>query len=132
MTIKAKMVNQGRLTAREADVAMLMAEGHADKVIARLLAVSIRTVNAHVGNIYEKLELHSESIGVSTAVINNRCYAVAVMIAKGMISVSIKSIVMVLIFNATLVDDDSAVRVRNGRGRAHAHVSRLRSRVGDA
>jgi len=131
VTIKARMVNQGRFTKREAEVATLMAEGHADKVIARLLAVSIRTVNVHANNIYEKLELHAESIGASTAAINNRCYAVAVMIARGMISVSIKSIVMVLIFNATLVDDDSAVRVRNGRGRAHAHVSRMR-RVGDA
>ena len=125
MSIKAEMINQGRFTQREAQVATLMAEGHADKIIARLLAISIRTVNVHANNIYEKLELYSASIDDNTAAINSRVYAVAVMIAKGMVSVSIKSVALMLIFNMAQLDDEF-MRSRSGRVRVRVPAARMR------
>jgi DNA-binding CsgD family transcriptional regulator len=125
MSIKAEMINQGRFTQREAQVATLMAEGHADKIIARLLAISIRTVNVHANNIYEKLELYSASIDDNTAAINSRVYAVAVMIAKGMVSVSIKSVALMLISNMAQLDDEF-MRSRSGRVRVRVPAARMR------
>lgn len=48
-----------RLTAREREVALLMAEGKASKVIARELGISDKTVQVHRHNTMEKLGLHS-------------------------------------------------------------------------
>ncbi|WP_409027368.1 response regulator [Janthinobacterium sp. SUN098] len=48
-----------RLTAREREVALLMAEGKASKVIARELGISDKTVQVHRHNAMEKLGLHS-------------------------------------------------------------------------
>ena len=50
-----------RLTAREREVALLMAEGKASKVIARELGISDKTVQVHRHNTMEKLGLHSNS-----------------------------------------------------------------------
>lgn len=120
-----EIVDSGRFTPRESDVALKMAEGRSDKVIARMLGMSIRTVQVHTQHIYEKLELHSASIAENTAEINSRCYAVMVMIARGMIRVSLKSLVAVLIFNATLLDDES-LRARHARSRGRVHVVQVR------
>lgn len=43
------------LTTRERDVAMLAAAGHASRVIAERLYLSVRTVENHLGHVYEKL-----------------------------------------------------------------------------
>lgn len=43
------------LTARERQVAMLLAEGHTSKTIARLLEISPRTVEAYRAQLLEKL-----------------------------------------------------------------------------
>lgn len=43
------------LTARERQVAMLLAEGHTSKTIARLLEISPRTVEAYRARLLEKL-----------------------------------------------------------------------------
>ncbi|WFR80251.1 response regulator [Janthinobacterium rivuli] len=48
-----------RLTVREREVALLMAEGKASKVIARELGISDKTVQVHRHNTMEKLGLHS-------------------------------------------------------------------------
>jgi DNA-binding CsgD family transcriptional regulator len=125
MSFEVEFVDQGRFTPRESDVAIEIARGRSDKVIARLLGMSIRTVQVHTAKIYEKLELHSASIAENTAEINNRCYAVMVMVARGMINVSLKSLVAVLIFNAALLDDES-LRSRHARGRGRVHVVHVR------
>ncbi|MBB6120082.1 response regulator transcription factor [Nocardiopsis algeriensis] len=47
----------GRLTPREREVLALMAEGHSNAAIARLLVVGDAAVGKHVGNILAKLDL---------------------------------------------------------------------------
>lgn len=55
------------LTARELDVLRLLAEGHADARIARILVVSPRTVNTHLRSIYAKLGVSSRSAATRLA-----------------------------------------------------------------
>lgn len=50
-----------RLTAREAEVVGLVARGLGDKQIADQLGISLQTVNSHLKNIYDKLEVHSRT-----------------------------------------------------------------------
>ncbi len=56
------------LTARELDVLRLLAEGHADARIARMLVVSPRTVNTHLRSIYAKLGVSSRSAATRLAI----------------------------------------------------------------
>ncbi len=49
------------LTARELDVLRLLAEGHADARIAKMLVVSPRTINTHLRSIYAKMGVSSRS-----------------------------------------------------------------------
>jgi DNA-binding NarL/FixJ family response regulator len=46
-----------RLSARELEVLALIAEGHSNAAITRLLVVSEATIGKHVGNIFAKLDL---------------------------------------------------------------------------
>ncbi len=51
-------VNAERLTAREAEVLQLVAEGSANKQIAATLAISIKTVEKHRQHLMDKLGIH--------------------------------------------------------------------------
>jgi DNA-binding CsgD family transcriptional regulator/tetratricopeptide (TPR) repeat protein len=51
----------GGLTARERDVAALIAQGHSNRTIADHLSLSERTVATHVGSILAKLDLTSRA-----------------------------------------------------------------------
>jgi len=55
--IGAERVANG-LSAREREVLQLIAEGYTNKQIAEILHISIKTVQAHRGNIMSKLDLH--------------------------------------------------------------------------
>ena len=46
------------LTSREREVLQLIAEGRTNKEVANLLQISVYTVDAHRGNILQKLNLH--------------------------------------------------------------------------
>ena len=48
------------LTARESEIADLIAEGKSNRAIAEKLVLSQRTVDAHVASIFRKLEVISE------------------------------------------------------------------------
>lgn len=48
------------LTEREVEVLSLVAEGHANAEIARRLALSDRTVEAHMRSVFTKLDLHDD------------------------------------------------------------------------
>lgn len=46
------------LTPRERQVLQLIAEGYTNKEIAGILSISVKTVQAHRGNLMQKLDLH--------------------------------------------------------------------------
>jgi DNA-binding NarL/FixJ family response regulator len=52
---------EGLLTAREWDVALLVAKGHSNRVIGDELVVSERTIDSHFSNIFRKLCLGSRA-----------------------------------------------------------------------
>ena len=60
-----------RLTAREREIVQLLAEGKANKEVASVLNISVKTVETHRTNIMRKLRLHSVSELVRYAVRNN-------------------------------------------------------------
>jgi DNA-binding CsgD family transcriptional regulator len=49
------------ISQRECDVLELLAEGHANKVIARRLAISPNTVKTHIARMFEKLDAQSRT-----------------------------------------------------------------------
>lgn len=60
-----------RLTARERQIAQLLAEGKSNKEVASALGISVKTAETHRTNIMNKLNLHSLSELVRYAVRNN-------------------------------------------------------------
>ena len=58
-----------KLTAREREVAQLIAEGHSTKEIASLLGVSAKTIDKHRTRMMEKLRLH-DAVAVTRYAIN--------------------------------------------------------------
>lgn len=59
------------LSKREIDILTNMVKGLSHKMIAAALHISIFTVNNHVKNIYHKLQVHSVSEAVATAIQKN-------------------------------------------------------------
>jgi DNA-binding NarL/FixJ family response regulator len=59
------------LTARERQVVRLIAEGRGNKDIARLLGISLKTVETHRASVMRKLELGSAAALVRYAIRNN-------------------------------------------------------------
>jgi DNA-binding CsgD family transcriptional regulator len=57
----------GGLTAREVEVLRLVAAGHTNRVIARELVLSEKTVARHVSNIYGKLGIRSRAAATAFA-----------------------------------------------------------------
>ena len=56
-----------QLTEREKEVLVLLAKGNSFKMMASMLFISIDTVRSHIKNIYEKLQVHSQTEAVSKA-----------------------------------------------------------------
>lgn len=55
------------ISQRECDVLELLAAGHANKVIARRLAISPNTVKTHIARLFEKLEAQSRTQAIRNA-----------------------------------------------------------------
>lgn len=55
------------ISARECEVLQLLAEGCANKVIARRLAISPNTVKTHVSKLFEKLEAGNRTEAIAKA-----------------------------------------------------------------
>jgi pimeloyl-ACP methyl ester carboxylesterase len=51
----------GGLTERETEILALLAEGNSNKGIARVLSISTRTVERHIGNVYTKIGAHNRA-----------------------------------------------------------------------
>jgi DNA-binding CsgD family transcriptional regulator len=56
-----------RLTARELDILTLLADGLSAQQIARLRRISVRTVQKHLENIYDKLDCHDRLLAINKA-----------------------------------------------------------------
>jgi DNA-binding NarL/FixJ family response regulator len=70
--LKKKVAN---LTSREMEVLQLIAEGKANKVIAALLGISMKTVEKHREHLMEKLDIHDTAgltrYAISTGIIES-------------------------------------------------------------
>lgn len=66
--------SQGRLTCRQTQILQLVAQGNANKQIASLLSISIKTVEKHRANLMAKLGIH-ETAGLTR-------YAIAADVVK--------------------------------------------------
>ena len=55
------------ISAREVEVLDLLAQGHANKVIARRLDISPNTVKTHVSHLFEKLEAANRTQAIAKA-----------------------------------------------------------------
>jgi DNA-binding CsgD family transcriptional regulator len=60
-TLGARLESEFGLTARELDVALLLARGHSNTTIAQRLAISPHTVRHHTQKVLAKLGVHSRS-----------------------------------------------------------------------
>lgn len=58
----------GNLTMREREVVQLVADGHSNKMIAKMLEISIKTVETHRAAAMHKLDVHSTAALVRYAV----------------------------------------------------------------
>jgi DNA-binding NarL/FixJ family response regulator len=54
-------VLENRLSAREAEVLRLIAQGLSNQLIADELVISVRTVERHINHIYAKIGVHSKA-----------------------------------------------------------------------
>jgi DNA-binding CsgD family transcriptional regulator len=61
-TVAVSLIETGvsSISCREAEILFLMSEGKANKEIAACLSLSIHTVQAHLKNIYRKLDVHNK------------------------------------------------------------------------
>lgn len=55
-----KLAARYRLTEREAEIVLLIAQGHTQTYCAEALVVSINTIRSHMKHIYSKMEIHSK------------------------------------------------------------------------
>ena len=60
-------INRMKLSSRERDVLKMVASGYTSAEIGDRLGISVRTVNAHVRNIYSKLQVKTRAQAVSYA-----------------------------------------------------------------
>jgi DNA-binding NarL/FixJ family response regulator len=56
------------LTYREREVLRLVADGHTDRRVAETLVISPRTVNRHLSNIFNKLDVPGRAAAVAFAI----------------------------------------------------------------
>jgi DNA-binding CsgD family transcriptional regulator len=78
--IEVKVVDKGPLTKREAELLAMIAEGRLDAAIAIKLYRSRKTIENHLSNIYEKLDVKGSSI-------NSRSLAITKGFANSIIAI---------------------------------------------
>ena len=58
---RERLMHRFRMTAREADVALLLARGRRNTAIAEELAISVHTARHHTESVLSKLDVHARS-----------------------------------------------------------------------
>jgi len=81
MIFQVECIHLGPLSPREGEIAEYIIKGFTDKVIARFLGISFRTVQGHVLSIYRKLGISNDSLNLRVIVSN-------LMILEGMFLVT--------------------------------------------
>ncbi len=117
--IIVELVDPRNMTPRESEIALLICEGLSDKAIARLLAISIKTLSTHLEHIYIKLQVRQHSVNV-------RCSALATLVARGMVKLSTGALCFLLALSMVSFDDNTALRI--GRNKTRVSISRTRAR----
>ena len=105
--IKASIEKLDGLTPREARVLQAICDGLSNQAIADRLAISIKTVDRHIDNIYDKLQVRAASI-------HTRSAAIVTAIARGIVVLSTRALCIWLMVSAAGIDDQVA---RVGRTR---------------
>jgi len=119
MSIHAEIIQHDSLSPKETEVLKLLCDGMPDKLIARQLAISIKTVEVHCGHIYQKLQIKTQSV-------NNRCAAIGEAVARGLVVLSRDVVCVVLMVSALQINDDAA---RVGRLKLpRVQVTRVKTR----
>lgn len=119
--LTAELLDAQCLTPRESQIALLVCEGVPDKLIAKALAISVKTLSCHLEHIYYKLQVKRESI-------NSRCAAISTLVARGMVRVSVQALLVLLLAGVSGYDRDGLLlrHVRPGalvvRLRGHENV----------
>jgi len=113
--LHAELLDKQCLTDRESQVLQLVCEGAPDKVIAAQLAISIKTVTAHLDHIYLKLQIQNQQI-------NTRCVAIGIALVRGMVRLTTTALCVWLMVGAVSLDDN-ALRVS-----ARVTATRLKGR----
>ena len=65
--LDTSLVSQLELSKRELEILSLMAQGHSNQEIAAKLFVSLSTVNTHIQNLFEKLDVKRRTQAVEKA-----------------------------------------------------------------
>ena len=116
--LNIELLDAGRFTPRQADAIVPMAMGVTDKVAARRLGISPKTLAVHYSDIYEKLGLKEAQLEGNIVGMNMRVLAISTMVARKIIRISsavaVNSVFAFIFINA-LTLDSSATRARGGR-----------------
>lgn len=109
--IDVELLDTGDLSPRQAEVLARICQGKPDKVIARELAISIKTVEANCAEIYARMHTRQ-------ATINARCATIAQAVARGMVRLSSTALVWLLMVSSVDIDDQAlrSSRIRAARG----------------
>ena len=99
--IIVELLDRRNLTPRESEIALLVCEGLSDKAIARVLAISIKTLSTHLEHIYGKLQVRRHSV-------NTRCAAISALVGRGMVRLSNTALCILLMVSAIDLDNQAA------------------------
>ncbi|MGR9087304.1 MAG: response regulator transcription factor [Gammaproteobacteria bacterium] len=80
MQFKVEIIDKGELTPREIEIVGCICNAMTDKQIARMLAISLKTVTNHIDHIHSKL-------GLTQEILNKRVALLRVAIARGLVRV---------------------------------------------
>lgn len=117
-TIKAEVIDPTGMTCTESKVLEKLCEGLSNKAIANTLSITAKTVETHIDHLYRKNSL-------TWASINRRSTLIVTAISKGVVKITINSVVLAICLQS-VVNDSPALRTRNARAKTTIRITQLR------